>query len=155
MSKVFCPGFDTLAAGPGGNWDVIEEELCHSEVVKQINPDSCVAACGEMLSDGALDQADLIERIGAPAALESLVAELGGRWRAGYANQEGIIKLLAMNKTFGTTLKTYNARAHAVVVDGPSLSETIKIRDPWHPSKYQMTNEEFGRTNTRIVVFRV
>jgi hypothetical protein len=142
-------------AGAGGSWPIIAENLNDSTVVKQATPDSCVAACGEMLSQGNLSQSLLIGNIGAPAPIESLKPELGSNWRAGYVRKKDLENLiLRKNKSLGAAM---NGRKllHAVVVDGMALHNNVAIRDPWHPSSYEMSAPNFHSFCTGIVVFEI
>jgi len=56
-----------------------------STVVKQVTPDSCFAACGEILFQGNLSQSFRINKIGVPATIECLKHE--------QKNQDGALSL--------------------------------------------------------------
>lgn len=145
---------DRLSTGPGGSWTVLNESIDHPGVVKQLSKDSCVAACGEMLSLGRLSQDDLISEIGAPAPLEALAPKLGVNWRSGFVRREDFFQLIALNKKFAAALRTLSTGkySHAVVVVGLNISSRIVIHDPWQPSQYEMTRDSFMCTGTEEIL---
>jgi hypothetical protein len=105
-----------------------------------------------MLSEGRLSQEQLLKEILEPAPLEALQPHLGDDWESGYCREKDFDSLVVSNSSFGTQMKTFGEIAHAVVIDGFNGRKNIDVRDPWHPSKYEMDWNEFSRVCTRHVV---
>jgi hypothetical protein len=122
--EVQVPSRGTVAPA----WPRIDERP--GGAVAQLRPDSCVAACAEMLSGSTLPQAQVIERLGTPASLTFLPPLLGPDWRAGYVRPRDLERLLGNGRPFGAELHAGGTLAHAVVVDGPGPKGLITIRDP-------------------------
>lgn len=133
-------------AGAGGDWPVINERPS-PDVVKQSRADTCVAAIGEMLSEGELKQTDLIEKVG--TIPERLAEVLGPPWKTFNVKDKGIAleKLLELGKPWGVELRDefyHRVRmGHMIVVDGLDEVGNIMIRDPQHGTRYEMTKEAF------------
>lgn len=147
-------------AGAGGDWPVINERIS-ADVVKQSEPMSCVAACGEMLSEGKVSQTQLIEAFkGSPRVDGSfLPKQLGEGWRFGTIAEEDFQVLLRKNKTFSAELRdkkyhgTTEGPNHQIIVDGTDEFGNIKIRDPQDGTRYEMTWGDFNFVWTGRVVF--
>jgi len=138
-----------VPVGAGGSWRVHNEAA--GRAVGQTRPDSCVAACGEMLTGRT--QSDLIARIDSPATIEDLARELGDGWRGGYVDPSDLDRLGARGP-FGATLYDGGQLHHMVVVDRVS-DDAVAILDPANGgTSYQMAREEFLRVWTGGVVFR-
>ncbi len=67
-------------AEAGGDWPIINERPS-LDVVRQTERYSCVSACGEMLSNGELKQAALIDKLKAPCDTRDLADVLGPPWK--------------------------------------------------------------------------
>lgn len=159
--------FDSLA-GSGGSWEVLNERPS-ADVIQQLTPDSCVSACGEMLTNGAIKQDKLIHelRLYWPEELRSdsmlaniqwLAKELGPGWKGGFVDTmptkaENLDLILGRHQIWCAELHEGGKAAHAVVVDGVDASGNICIRDPYHGTKYEMTREQFLKYwNSRAVI---
>lgn len=139
-------------AGAGGRWPVQNETP--GGAVGQLTPGSCVSACGEMLTNGARSQQDLIDNIGAPSSVERLAGELGPEWRGGYVDPEHL-DTLAGRAPFVAELYDGGKIPHNVVVDGFDDAGNVRIRDPWDGgSTYTMTREDFKQYWNGRVVFK-
>jgi hypothetical protein len=151
--------------GAGGDWHVLNERPS-IYAVQQADKMSCVAACGEMLSDGAVDQTTLIEKVGAPAQPERLAKVLGPEWKAEcvYPTQANhVIESLPSRGSWAAELRSVPALSvsyrcthtgHLVVVDGLDRDGNIMIRDPWEGTRYEMTRQDFMNAWTGRAVFR-
>ncbi len=142
----------------GGDWPVINEHPS-ADVVQQTNKLSCVAACGEMLSEGKIEQARLINKISSPAAPEWLAKELGPDWKSGYVGPHDLDHLLQQVPWVAELRSSVNDMnkfqlGHLVVVDGINDIGNVTIRDPWNGTKYEMTQENFLAAWTGRVVFK-
>jgi hypothetical protein len=144
-----------LAGKPFGGWPVVGERECPT-AVKQFTRESCVSACGQMLSDGRLLQASLVERLGAPVDCRKLAQELGPEWSGHYTDVYKDLDSVMQNGPWCATLFDRYARGlpHAVVVDGASAAGNIIVRDPWEGTVYEMTREAFVKYWTGCAVFR-
>jgi hypothetical protein len=153
-------------AGAGGDWKVINERFA-SDVVMQTNADSCVAASGEMLSNGRLSQKELfaalkLEYDPRPGRNILLLADhLGPEWQSGRYGNEALDVILRRG-SFAAELKDWtipgkpgiNDLGHTVVVDGLDDAGLIRVRDPQHGTRYEMMREEFLRAWTGGAVWR-
>ncbi len=149
------------AGAPGGYWEAIEEAP-HPDAVQQLSPTSCGPACGEMLfkSRGVagIVQRDIIEIHGhltyndtlAPAMnqlQQQLESAGGGMWRGGWLdtlhNPREAFGYLARHGPFATSLKSFDAEAHMVVVDGMDDAGRVIVRDPFEGTRYYVEWVEF------------
>ncbi len=146
-------------AGAGGDWPVINERPS-PDVVRQTESMSCVSACGEMLSEGAIDQATLLKKLGNPAPTQFLARHLGSDWIAKVKDAEALDELLQGDSwaaEFREPMSIRYARlepGHTVVVDGLDGAGNIMIRDPAHGTRYEMTRKEFLEVWTFISVYK-
>ncbi|MBS2008102.1 MAG: hypothetical protein JST01_13730 [Cyanobacteria bacterium SZAS TMP-1] len=151
-------GEDRLPAGKGGEWPSINDRKA-SDVVLQTDKESCVSACGEMISEGRLKQADLIGKLGTPADLLELADHLGPKWTSGNFDLR-LPDALLHRAPFVVNLREHNKgfkrlqSSHAVVVDGVDEAGNIKIRDPQDGERYEMTRKDFEHHWTGEAVFR-
>jgi len=134
-------------AGAGGGWATIGESP--GGAVGQTLGMSCVAACAEMVSEGELLQADLLQTKPVPWNLPDLAAELKkSQPDAGWhfsSPDPGVPELLAQirRQSIGVA-NLASGMPHAVVVGGLDAAGNIIIRDPWNGgSTYTMTPQEF------------
>jgi len=144
----------TRRAGAGGDWTVINERLS-PDVVQQARPEGCVAAVGEMLSGGKLNQAEIFPEVG--TVPERLAAVLGPEWEGFTVRNKdtALEQLLGREKSWAAELRDEFAHrakmGHMVVVDGLDEAGNLMIRDPQEATRYEMTREAFlnhwsGRT---------
>lgn len=147
-------------AGAGGDWRKIGERAS-DRVVQQIHPKACVAAVGEMLTNGAIKQQELIdamsgnwgkeilERWAAKGKfpendIDWLATEIG--WKTARVPnknwKEGLEILLNDSRSWGAELRAPGG-AHAVVVDGIGESGHLLVRDPLKATEYEMTVKDF------------
>ena len=165
------PEFNGTLAGAGRYWETIEQKIAKpldklepgdTRVVRQHHRNSCVAAVGDMLTNGKFSHLDLIPRLNENwwpeylkdnpepmAALKWLEIELGkDKWfhTDDYPDtMKAVNEVLSYSKEpFGVTFKIFAEDAHAVVIDGVTTNGLIKVRDP-DGSYYMMTKEEFKR----------
>ncbi|MEV0130962.1 papain-like cysteine protease family protein [Dactylosporangium sp. NPDC050688] len=142
-------------AGAGGDWQTIDEQP--GGAVGQLKDDSCVSACGEMVSGRS--QQELIDAIQDPgswgAGMADLAAELGDDWKGGYVGDHPqAAQVLNTTGPWVAEFKTFGARPHAVVVDGTDAEGRMMIRDPWDGgTNYRMTGEEFSRVWNGVAVY--
>lgn len=135
-------------AGAGGDWPVINERPS-SDVVRQTEKMSCVSACGEMLSEGTIDQATLIEQMGTPADVRQWAEALGPPWAGGGVRPDKLDELLKRGSWAADLREPAGIRyrrmepGHTVVVDGLDEYGNIKIRDPADGTRYEMTRKDF------------
>jgi ABC-type bacteriocin/lantibiotic exporter with double-glycine peptidase domain len=149
--------------GALGAWEKIGEKP-DSSIVKQ-EDGTCVAAVGEMLAKYhglQLTQEEIIEKIGAWANAEKLVAYLNSRetrkgvkWKGGYSgisDKRFIIGITEDITVWGVMLRDAEAVGHAVLIYGKDAAGLIKIKDPYDQTKYKMTVDELYRVLSEIVV---
>jgi hypothetical protein len=158
-------------AGAGGDWKKINERVSKS-VVQQYHPCACVGAVGEMLTNGAIDQRTLMEAMSgnwgreilerwaergkhAAGTIDGLARELGTEWKTARHKEAHrpveLEKLLRQNRPFGAELKTHEAMAHTVVVDGINEAGNICIRDPLKGTEYEMLRNTFIKIWSGVV----
>lgn len=149
-------------AGAGGDWPLMNERPS-GDVVPQSEAFSCSSACGEMLTNGELKQAELIEKLGAPCDVEALAEALGSFWRGKQVSPESLDALLQLDSSWGAELRELSPRrhyrrlelSHTVVVDGLDEEGYIMIRDPADDgTRYEMTRENFLRHWNLTAVWR-
>lgn len=144
----------TRRAGKGGDWPVINERPT-PDVVQQASSDGCIAAIGEMLSEGKLKQADIYPEV--RTIPERLPKVLGSGWDGRFIlpTNEAFNELIGRGKPWGAELRSQFAQkvsmGHMVVVDGIDDAGKVMIRDPQHATRYEMTRDAFmenwsGRT---------
>ncbi|HEY9869284.1 MAG TPA: hypothetical protein V6D08_08970 [Candidatus Obscuribacterales bacterium] len=135
-------------AGAGGDWPILNERPS-PDVVRQATPDGCVAAIGEMLSEGALKQQILIDQV---STVPELLAEtLGPDWKGAFFDfvqrERALDALILSGKPWGAELREEFAHraamGHMVVVDGLDEAGHLMIRDPQHGTRYEMTRDAF------------
>jgi hypothetical protein len=110
-----------------------------------LTKDSCVSACGEMLSEGRLKQIDLIRKLGAPVSILELGAALGPEWFSNYVNPLTSFDIAMRNGKWSATFfdRLAFGLPHAVIVEGVTEAGTVLVTDPWEASTYEMTKENF------------
>lgn len=149
----------TRKAGKGGDWPAINERPS-PDVVQQARPDGCVAAIGEMLSNGSLKQQNLIAHV---STVPELLAEiLGPDWKGAFFDfaqrEKALDALTRTGKPWGAELREEFAHragmGHMVVVDGLDEAGNLMIRDPQHGTRYEMTREAFLKHWSDRAVYR-
>ena len=146
---------------PRFGYEEFESERC-ADVVVQCHRNACVAAVGEMLSEGRLDQKTLVRELEAyylpeqrkpemMLSLQHLAAELGKDWEFYTVSKKRNVQpvvllghLLSKNSPFGVTLKAADVDAHAVIVDGVNAANNrVLIRDPGDGTRHQILLQDF------------
>jgi len=112
------------------------------DVVTQSTPAGCVSASGEMLTDGAVSQSQLLEKLGQgsnPRALaKDLNQQLGtNAWRGGYLDEANALAV-AKRGRFAAVLQAPGGIGHMVVIE-PLKSGKFFVRDPLPGSTYEVT----------------
>jgi hypothetical protein len=134
----------------GGDWPFVNERPS-PDVVQQIHSGSCVAACGEMLTEGAVKQEDLIARL-----LKHLDPQIikPNQWST-FAHlvdelKDFEYKVVIEPEDAPGKFDEYckvgkpwviDLQGHAVIIDGKTETGLYTIRDPWKGYKYEMTRE--------------
>lgn len=135
-----------LSGAAGGDWEIYDE--VPDSAVKQLTKTSCVAACGEMLTDSRLSQESILSAIDEPASCIRLgrhLSETGyGDWAGGYVEPR-LPRILASGKPWAAELfpraEGPNRIQHMVVVDRMN-EEIVRVRDPWEGSSYTMSRQD-------------
>jgi hypothetical protein len=149
-------------AGAGGEWAVIDE-VSDSSVIKQLTPNACGPAAGQMvLADAGLSvsQGNIAAQVGkvrtSPQSLSDALNLLDtsnlSRWRgAGVADSS----IPALNTRGPWIAMLRGSDNHWVVVDGYNSVGNLLIRDPWDATRYSMTTKTFiEEAWTGFAVFR-
>jgi len=148
-------------AGAGRGWEIMNERTS-ADVVKQIRADSCVAAVGEMLTKGRIDQPSLINILGSPADPMDLATSLGPAWVGKALNPDNPknLEVLLKRGSWAAELRSPKGPSqrcelgHMVVVDGVNEEGHIMIRDPMQGTRYEMNLDDFSEAWTGRVAFR-
>ncbi len=158
-----------FAGARNSRFEYEEIDSYRSRVVPiQCHKNACVAAVGEMLSEGKTDQQTFVRRLElhmhpeqrgkqAPLGLKALSKELGSDWEFKSIDKNTDVKslldnLLSRRHPFGVTFKAFGVDAHAVVVDRMNEAGRLVIRDPGDGKIYQMTRNEFEEHWTGLAV---
>ncbi len=146
---------EDMVGGAGGYWRVADE-VADPAIVRQATPDSCGAACGEMLlSDAKVTQKLL--GYGTKSA-QDLARAMNARGSTEWiANAVDDTSFATLNQSGSWAALFYERGAktgHWVVVDGVSARGRIMIRDPWEGTKYTMSNSDFFGAWTNLAVYR-
>lgn len=146
-------------SGAGGEWTVMNERPA-ADVIQQLEFNSCVSACGEMLSDGRVSQARLMEFFEHEYGDQDLLPNLlGGDWNAGYVGPDYLPELMERRCPFSAELRDKKnwgypkEPSHQVIVDGRDHNGNFEIRDPQHGTRYEMTPEDFKEVWTGRAVY--
>lgn len=119
------------AGSNSGPWMHGVEEVSPGGAVAQSSPVSCVSACGEMLTNGARLQEELIAKIGKPSNAERLGAELGPGWDGGLVASGEQAVAFAQRGTIGAQLQAPGSLGHMVVISPIPGKGRFAVRDPW------------------------
>lgn len=133
-------------------WRVINEEFSN-KVVRQSFEDSCISATGEMLTEGRLTEAQLIELIGRPGDIDELAKHLAKETGEAWTSKKGPTSYAKIGEggPWAAELDEYfwkgtkGKTPHIVVVDGPGAPGNLRIRDPIEGTRYEMSIEEFQK----------
>lgn len=131
------------AGGGGGRFPVLNE--VPGGAVRQTTNLSCVSACGEMLTGGAISQEHLLSVLGENSNAEALARALGPGWQGGGVDMEkpeAFDALVARGKPWAARVPGQRGH-HMVVVDGLNDDGNVMIRDPWHGSSYETPLADF------------
>lgn len=129
-------------------------------MVQQLHENACVAAVGEMLTNGTTKQEilweafkayhhpELLARMTYPTAdLKWLANELGQEWRLAGARpieaQNKLYSYLDSNQPWAAEFRDQGKIAHLVVVDGLNDLGQIMIRDPAKATRYELAETDF------------
>jgi hypothetical protein len=153
---------DHLAGAKNSRFKYEEyEKVRLPEIPIQCHKNACVAAVGEILSEGKIEQRSLVRSLElhlneeqrgkeSSLSLQHLAKELGPEWqqmtiskRLQIDEHKLLDMLLSTKRPFAVTLKNFESEAHAVVVDGISNVGRFIIRDPGDGTMYQMTKKDF------------
>ena len=141
--------------GAGGNWKVIDE-ITDPNVIKQVTPTSCGAACGQMLLKDRnifVNQTKLGTSLKSPEQLARDLSKQGGNWDGGFVGEQAFD---ALNKTGSWSAMMWdkgNKVGHWVVVKGTDKAGNVLIHDTWKGTSYKMTQKEFKGTWNGVAVF--
>lgn len=120
---------DVPAGSGSGPWAQGVEATPGGAVAQTTNA-SCVAACGEMLSDGTLPQSELVQQIGEWSTPRALANALGPGWRGGDFGDPDVALRAAETGPMGATLRQGTDAGH-MVVTVPLGEGKFLVRDPW------------------------
>lgn len=147
----------TRRAGAGGDWPVLNERFS-PDVVHQATREGCVAAVGEMLSEGRFNQSELFPEV---QTMPHILAErLGSEWRCDFVadKETAFAELARRGKPWSAELKDVFAgrikMGHMVIVDGMDEAGNVMIRDPQDATRYEMNREDFIEYWTRRAIWR-
>lgn len=160
-NETFHSAEDTHFAGARNsrfNYEEIDK-FRSPDVPIQCHKNACVAAAGEILTKGKIDQHTFVQKLEqylspesrgleSQLSLQHLAVELGKDWKFKTVSKTLDDKalfndLLATKQPFAVTFKAYKVEAHAVVVDGVNAAGRVVIRDPGEGTIYQMKMNEF------------
>jgi|SRR5581483_451213 len=114
--------------------------------VRQVAEQGCVAACGEMLTNGAVSQEQLLAQIGENSNAEALGRALGPEWRGGGLGAgptpDEAFQALTETGPWGATMRGVT-QDHMVVVDGLHDAGHVMVRDPFQGTSYETPYSEF------------
>uniref|UniRef100_UPI002B413AEA cysteine peptidase family C39 domain-containing protein n=1 Tax=Photorhabdus africana TaxID=3097554 RepID=UPI002B413AEA len=153
--KLYAGKGASVQGGAGGDWKVINE-VTDPNVVKQVTPTSCGAACGEMLLKDRnifVDQVKLGTELKHADQLARDLTKQGGNWKGGFVGENNFD---ALNKTGSWSAMMWDQGSkvgHWVVVKGTDKAGNVLIHDPWKGTSYKMTQQEFKATWNEIAVF--
>lgn len=146
---------DLKAGGSGANLTPLDEVL--GGAVKQSTQVSCGPACAEMLSNGAVKEADLIKLYGnREISVDEMARALGTGWRGAALGGEELHTIQVLNSTGKWAAMVRSPGGlHFVVVDGAESSTSLlKILDPWDGSSYTVNMNEFAENWSLYAVFK-
>jgi Peptidase C39 family len=144
-----------MKAGAGGNWKRIDEKF-DSSIIQQTSGISCLSAVGEMLLKNQgifVSQAEIRDIIGEPSTASMLAFALNhfdisdgkNKWHGIVTDNEGVRFLLRQKNWSAILIEDYllNKMGHAVLIDGKTPHNLIKIKDSFDQTSYKITEPEF------------
>ena len=134
-------GVDGFPEG-AGPWVADAVHVTAGGAVRQSTAGSCVAACGEMLSGGAMSQAEFLAQLGEwsnPGALAEALNALEGvtTWEGGYFASAADAVVAAQAGQMGAVLQAPFLPAHMVVLE-PGEAGMFLVRDPAIGGMYEV-----------------
>ena len=153
--------YDAIGGGAGGNWETIDE-VPDSRVVRQSDPLSCGAACGEMLLRDrgvAVSQGIIAARAGTPSGADEPAQalnehDLGGTWFGSGVTEESFDGLNATGSWAAMFFESGARFGHWVVVEGVNNEGLVIVLDSADGTRYLMELDEFLSHWTLFSVFR-
>jgi hypothetical protein len=138
-------------------WPVLNEHFS-PDAIRQSQNDSCISAVGKMLSEGRFTEKELIDRLGAPSHIQRLPEVLGSDWTC----EKGPTTLAEIGKNgpWAALMREspewtkFPKPPHVVVVDGPSPSGNVMIRDPLEGTRYEISVKDFKNAWTGNCAYR-
>ncbi|MCE4056173.1 cysteine peptidase family C39 domain-containing protein [Pseudomonas sp. Au-Pse12] len=134
-----------VRAGAGGSWNVLDE-VVNPNVVKQITPTACGAACGEMMLRDRGIFATQVE-LGTELTSMNTLANKLNKFDSGWAgNTVDTSSFNALNKTGSWSAMMWdsgNKIGHWVVVNGVDDVGRVLIKDPFNGTQYKMGIDSF------------
>lgn len=134
-------------AGAFGRWWRVFDEVSDPRVERQTTPVSCHSACGELLSEGLITQAELLEVLGkglkSPPALLAALESFGRmRFLGGDFPLKVQRKVLTQIPFIAFVFAHDQGSLHAVLVEGYSGGR-LTLLDPWDGTKYDVLEGDF------------
>ena len=128
-----------------GPWAAEAVNVTEGGAVLQSTAGSCVAACGEMLSGGAMSQAEFLAQLGEwsnPGALAEALNALEGvtTWEGGYFASAADAVVAAQEGQMGAVLQAPFLPAHMVILE-PGEAGMFLVRDPAIGGTYEVAVE--------------
>jgi hypothetical protein len=149
----FVPGGKLLRVGGdavrpsefSGPWVYEATNIERGGAVVQSRPGSCVSACGEMLTGGAVKESRFLELLGEyshPEALEQALIRITGdnRWLGKYFMHEAAATAAAHRGPMAAVLQAPGGGRHMVVIE-PAEGGQFLVRDPLPGVTYQVAQE--------------
>lgn len=128
-----------------GPWVGEASNLAEGGAIAQSLAGSCVSACGEMLSGGAMSEAGFLQQLGEWSNAGSLADALNAfegsaNWEGGlFASAEDAVAA-AQQGQMGATLQAPYLPSHMVVIE-PGEAGMFLVRDPAIGGTYEVTLE--------------
>lgn len=135
-------GVGALVEG-AGPWVAEATNLTEGAALAQSTAGSCVSACGEILSEGAMSEAEFLSQLGEwsnPGELAEALNSLegAGTWQGGYfANAESAVAAAEQGE-IGAVLQAPGLPGHMVVIS-PGEAGTFLVQDPGIGATYEVT----------------
>lgn len=132
---------------PGaGPWMAEGTNVVEGAALSQSLVGSCVSACGEILSSGAMSEAEFLAEIGEwsnPGALADTLNALegAGAWQGGYFAEAADAVAAAEQGQMAAVLQAPGMAAHMVVIEPAAEAGTFIVSDPAVGATYEVTAE--------------
>lgn len=133
----------------GGRWVILDEEA--GAAIQQLGPETCWAACAEMITNGRLSQQALIDEFGEGAMMPGTLARevLGEGWQGGGMKLSGNQTVEGLFRFFCDEASPWIAEVgpigheHYIIIDGIDDIGRVMIRDPGQGTSYRMLLDDF------------